>query len=169
MSILKLLCTFKQFEKLLILLMSFQIFNIETTSTEISWFWYVFLFFIQQILVLLTEPGVLTCQVSSVIHYLLFLLSPLNSVIGFSKLNTTRKIPQRYYFTWDAHSLHPSRYSSFIHLSISTYLASLVWPAVNALLRDPKTNRKSFKFIDTTQGGDAHQPWQHNGRFKHAF
>lgn len=52
-----------------------------------------------KLLVLLTEPGVLTCQVSSVIHYLLFLLSPLSSVIGFSKLNTTRKIPQRYHFT----------------------------------------------------------------------
>ncbi len=87
----------------------------------------------------------------------------------FFKAKHQQKNPPALLFHPRRSSLHPSRYSSFIHISISTHLASLVWPAVNALLRDPKTNRESFKFIDTTLGGDAHQPWQHNGRFKHAF
>lgn len=73
------------------------------------------LFSYSKLLVLLTEPGVLTCQVSSVIHYLLFLLSPLSSVIGFSKLNTTIKIPQFYHFTWDTHPfIHPGIPALFI-------------------------------------------------------
>lgn len=119
-----------------------------------------------KLLVLQTEPGVLTCQVSSIF---IILLSLLNSIIVFFLEKAKHHQKNHLSFHLRHSSLHPSRYSSFIHLSISTYLESLVWPAVNALPRDPKTNRTSFKFIDTTLGGDAHQPWQHNGRFKHAF
>ncbi len=92
--------SFKQFEKWLILLYKYSILRPRVQKSldfDMSFFSY------SKLLVLLTEPGVLTCQVSSIIHYLLFLLSTLNSVIGFSKLNTTRKIPLRYYFTQDAH------------------------------------------------------------------
>lgn len=169
MSILKLLCTFKQLEKWLILLMSFEIFNIETTSTEISWFWYVFLFFIQQITCVTDRARCFDLSGKFSISLFIIFAVPLEQRYWFFKAKRHQNNPPVLLFHLRRSSLHPSRYSSFIHLSISTYLASLVWPAVNALLRDPKTNRKSFKFIDTTLGGDAHQPWQHNGRFKHAF
>ncbi len=101
--------------------------------------------------------------------FIIFAIHPWTALLVFSKLNTTRKIPPALLF--HTKTLIPSSVQVFqlIHISISTYLASLVWPAVNALLLDPKANRESFKFIDTTLGGDAHQPWQHNGRFKHAF
>lgn len=138
-------------------------------STEIFWFWYVFLFFTQQITCVTDRARCFDLSGKFFNSVFIIFAIPLEKCYWLFKAKHHHKNPSVISFHLRHSSLHPSRYSSFIHLSISMYLASLVWPAVKALLCGPKTNRKSFKFIDTTLGGDTLRLWQHNGRFKHAF
>jgi len=88
-----------------------------------------------KLLVLPTEPGVLTCQVSSIIHYLLFCYCSWTALLFLESYKHRQKNP-------------PSVINSpeiFIPSSIQVFqlyssfhqhdFESLVWPAVNALPR----------------------------------